>query len=1206
MKISAPTAVPDAPAPAAVDPLAPPIAEALPGEEVAPPLVVMAKWPDWFKPVDTALAILAVLLAFLLASYTARNADIWRHLGTGRLILQGNHPIGGDPLSYTGADRAWVNSNWIFDIILYVAYSVDDTGATAVALKALAFAAAFAVLFLLRRPEQSLWPWAMVAGCGAVACGSLASLRPFVFGILLQSVVLVLLYRGNWNGNKWRMPAILGGVCWLWACTDAFFFLGPLTVLLVWGGEKIHNSLTAGQEAPEPADDPFWSAPAELPLLRALALCIAGVLLNPMFLGALVRSPIDAIEQLVPFELTFGWGDVFSGDKALTSLILSPMSEPYYEAPERAYNITGIATLVVVVGSGLLLGGGFSRLRATHVLLWFALVALAVLHYRFIPFAVIAGIPLAAAHLNGLSRYRLQGVYDSTTKLILNSSGVGRIVSIALLVASVAATIPGYLHAPITTTLVAYNRRVSWGIEEEVGLSRGAKLIQEWRAEGGLPPESRGLLSFYDTGDYCAWFAPSEKVFLNSRFRFHGPELVDLAAIRDEFRPRGTEEETQARLDEHRIKTIADKYRADYFVLGQWNQRVRWEQIFRVIGEFEVPGKGSETALLHLDGRVSILCRTDTPTGRATRDNLPYTPEREAFAASAPAIPSGKSIPPLVPVDSWLADFTARYDPSSVATDDAMLFLDLARKSSAGAQNNWLQRRQVADVAGIGAGPVMQWAFDPGPRLPNPDELAYALLAQRAARRAIFETPDDPEPHAVLADTYTLSFLGALDNSETKRQQITGRRRFLDRAAVSPNGKDGLYQKIIENELALFLLHIESGQLDLALDVLAKTNAAIKNAPDDMVPPAPRLRQVRDAYRRITAETIISKYLQGLEFEGRPQPSQRDLENMYSKLTSEVLDPDLDPGETREKMKPKDAAWVKARTQTLEDRLRRDIGKRSEAFNTETKNAGITQKFMACVERNLIGRAMDLIFSESDWESVPQSGLDIRLPGRLAQVLIQRFGYLLSTAEIRETNDGFVIFRTSAIGLNLQAISLQLESGQLDKAAQQLTNVSKVLEKAEQDNTNDARLAPSRAAYNQLRTIQARLEGDFDKVAEDTREKLRQLPKVDPEMLEYLKKPPVDRRVSIAAVAGGPMQFVDPVIQYRVDLVRESLLHYDLGLTALQAGDNREARKRFAESLKPQGVPVAYLNVGPDDPMSVYATRYLALLDKFAVEKPAK
>ena len=69
-------------------------------------------------------------------------------------------------------------------------------------------------------------------------------------------------------------------------------------------------------------------------------------------------------------------------------------------------------------------------------------------------------------------------------------------------------------------------------IAREPGLVRAAERINGWRADGSLPETARGLNMSPDFGNYCAWFAPREKVFVNGRYNFHLRELPDYVAVR--------------------------------------------------------------------------------------------------------------------------------------------------------------------------------------------------------------------------------------------------------------------------------------------------------------------------------------------------------------------------------------------------------------------------------------------------------------------------------------------------------------------------------------------------------------------------------------------------------------------------------------------------------------------------------------------------
>src|SRR5262245_41837307 len=62
---------------------------------------------------------LVVLLAFLLASFPARNSDLWIHLASGRQLSQGDFPHTLQPSSATvkGSEHTW-----LYDLVTYGLY----------------------------------------------------------------------------------------------------------------------------------------------------------------------------------------------------------------------------------------------------------------------------------------------------------------------------------------------------------------------------------------------------------------------------------------------------------------------------------------------------------------------------------------------------------------------------------------------------------------------------------------------------------------------------------------------------------------------------------------------------------------------------------------------------------------------------------------------------------------------------------------------------------------------------------------------------------------------------------------------------------------------------------------------------------------------------------------------------------------------------
>src|SRR5262245_10116020 len=93
-----------------------------PGAEDAPiklPPLAPPRPPSSGERTDRALAVLdgllvlsVLALSFLLASFAARNGDLWLHLASGRLLAEGNYKFGVDPFAHTTAGVNWVNPSW--------------------------------------------------------------------------------------------------------------------------------------------------------------------------------------------------------------------------------------------------------------------------------------------------------------------------------------------------------------------------------------------------------------------------------------------------------------------------------------------------------------------------------------------------------------------------------------------------------------------------------------------------------------------------------------------------------------------------------------------------------------------------------------------------------------------------------------------------------------------------------------------------------------------------------------------------------------------------------------------------------------------------------------------------------------------------------------------------------------------------------------
>jgi hypothetical protein len=809
-------------------------AEAPPQAAPAPPKP--AAWPDWFRAADGLLAALVLVGAFLATSFSIRNSDYWLHLAGGRLLASGQYPIGGDPFSYTGAGRVWVNSSWLFDLGAYAVQSADPSGSAAVALKAAAFAAAFGLPFALRRAGYALWPWAGAAAVGALASAGFVTVRPVAVSMLFLAVTLLLIYRGPWQRGAWRAPVLLAVLFAVWANFDRWFLLGPLTVLLVLIGEKFDRFLTRGSDPGGGPGDPFPPAPPAAGLVRAFVLGVVACLLNPMFLAALVKSPIEAVTQLFPWELGFGLPAGAAGDPEFAALARSGWGqiEQLFSTTSAGVALNGVALLLLFLGGLAALVADFARLRATHILLWVVFGALALQSAWLVPYFAIISVPLIAGHLNGLSsRLELGPRAEPRTRLLLAGSSLGRLLSIAVVLLGVAAAYPGWLHPSQSDPVYGevYTRPVEWAVQPDAGMVRTAKLLHDLRAGGSLD-EARGLNTSVDLANYCAWFAPAERVFADGRYVFHRTEWPNFLTVRRVVYGRRTPTEDVPDPDE--LWRVCDARDIGYLAVAVPSYQTGGTSLF-LSPLFQILQREDRWALWHLDGRSEFVGRfASVPPSRATVERLHFDPARLAFGPAQEPVPEGRLVlPPPVPAPGWdefVASYIVRRPPPPAEADDAHTLAAYAGHLGQRARQRWFRElgwRKL--VRGALGGPMLALLY--GEDEPIADvEYAVPILAVRAARRAVAAAPDRPEPYYALATAYRMRqapvgdfpMQTPMEMPEPVLQVLTAQTRTL--ARVPPPERCGTGGAIIAaREWAqLAATYAQMRQLDLTRDAVQR------------------------------------------------------------------------------------------------------------------------------------------------------------------------------------------------------------------------------------------------------------------------------------------------------------------------------------------------------------------------------------------------
>jgi tetratricopeptide (TPR) repeat protein len=696
---------------------------------------------------DIAMAVMALVLAFFLGSFIARNTDTWMHLATGRILASGDYQLASDPFAYTTEGRSWINHSWLYDLGVY--HLVDalggpenaTAGALLVALKAIILTALAAVLLAIRRPEQSLW---LPVGCVAVALVAMSPrfhLQPAAFSFLFMATTLLVLYRANaaeptetsdpsppraWRVLLFGLPLLFA----LWANLDDWYVLGPVLVALFLAGQIVQRAI------PTPGESTS-SVKGIVALAVVLVLGVAACLLTPYTTQGLT----------LPQELwaLFSAGDIHS-DPAFQNYFQYGLDRNYVSEP------AGWAYLAMI-GLGV---GSFAATRA-HVrwwraIVWSAFLLLSIVMARSVPFFALVAAPITALNFQEfLAARQLTSKHLSTDQQTWALAG--RAGSVVAGLALLALAWAGWLHASPDDP--QRTRHVAWGVDVDPSLRATAAELRALRQRNVLRADSRGFLYAPDLVNYCAWFCPEEKGFFDYRFALFGDigdEYLDLRHQIASY-PRPVQEAKQPW-----IKRFQD-YGIDHLVINSPDR----ESVLRIMQHFW--SARDEWPLLYLNGRGCILgwknSQTSSSVG-AQFEGARFNGARAAFARREElAVPeNGLGAPPRRA--SWTT-FLKGPAPRPAGVDDSQAYLrlfDVVDSSLPGYV--WATIVTGSGAMGAGGGGALPLAAVLGPlgRAPMgvlkrtelpPGEI---LLAIRAARRAVDASPENADCHVALALGY--------------------------------------------------------------------------------------------------------------------------------------------------------------------------------------------------------------------------------------------------------------------------------------------------------------------------------------------------------------------------------------------------------------------------------------------------------------------
>jgi hypothetical protein len=749
------------------------------------------------KVVDGIQVLLVLTLAFLSASFPIRNGDLFMHMGTGKLLVEGKYKFGADPFSVNPPDAAWVNHSWLFDLGSYGIFSA--AGAEGLILvKAMLVVTLACVMLLIRRAGQPLWIPAVCTAFALLAITTRILCQPLVLSYLFLALTLFILTLrsthpgvlgkngetpsflarfGAWPYRLYTLPILFA----LWANVDAWFILGPITVGLYLLGEMLQESLNPVPRGPD--------APATGESRRLIVILILGA-------AACLLNPHHFRVFEIPAEVSPSLAPEIRGDKQLEQMFWSPWQSEYFSRAGLSHSVAEMAYYPLLVLSFLSFVANLSSWRWWRGLIWAAFAALAAYHARSIPFFAIVAGPIMVLNFQDALLTRQTGKH-ATSALAKPRTWpfAGRVLSVLLLTILVAAAWPGWLYG-LPDDLAADRRRVGFNLDADiVPLAETAQQLASWRQDGTITGEQNVFNVHPDAANYLAFYCPEEKTFFDYRFRQFRDGAPTYYQMRDELNPqRGalgsdSSPRSKAAVDwrqefrNHKIRhlLIYDPDQSRTFpaikqILDATHQHEKKDLQAKNLNEGRrPPGNSREWTLIAQRGRVALFAWSD-PEG-AWDDSirtLELVPNKRAFgsdAVRAPEASAGRG-PASADDDAfsdlweWWEKFANRRPSRAPASYEAGYHLSVSLVETQQARNDLSTKHAAQIAAAIGFAPeartlpgeclyrMTHW----GQALIGPTEkfgsTASTYLAIRAARRALASNPFDDAAYFWLGLAY--------------------------------------------------------------------------------------------------------------------------------------------------------------------------------------------------------------------------------------------------------------------------------------------------------------------------------------------------------------------------------------------------------------------------------------------------------------------
>jgi len=419
----------------------------------------------WVFSFPAMLGTALVGLVFSEGRTFITDSDMWWHIKVGQSILATHQWPTRDIYSFTAYGRPWVAEEWLGEVLMARAWRLDGLRALDLLLIGLD-AAVIIGLYILAAKRSNAKAGFLATALFCPLAWTSFTLRPqmLAYFFLVLTMIVLALFREGKTWAIWSLPPIF----LLWVNTHGLWLIGLGVVFLYWICGLMEFRIGA-------VEVKRWSTGQRRQISLALLLSVAMLPITPygtelaaipfrfMFSLPLAKS---SIQEWQPISFNTSYGHFFLG-LFLAFLVLQTILE--------------------------------LRWRLDELLLFFAAIALACMHVRFLLLFVPFGVPLLArifalslqSYDRAIDKHLLNGILMVGTVMAM----VHYFPSRAALEANIAATFP----------------------------VRAVEYMQEHSVPG--PTFNPDVF-----GGYLIWADPQQKVFIDGR-----AELYESSGVLEDY-----------------------------------------------------------------------------------------------------------------------------------------------------------------------------------------------------------------------------------------------------------------------------------------------------------------------------------------------------------------------------------------------------------------------------------------------------------------------------------------------------------------------------------------------------------------------------------------------------------------------------------------------------------------------------------------------